>query len=80
MIAMPAVRVVIAVIVVRPVPVMPGVHVTLDVRVMAVVAPAAVVLVRASIPALAAESDVGVLRSVPLVMCAHTPTLYPQGV
>ncbi len=35
------------------------------------------VLVRASIAALDAESDVGVLPSVPLVLCAHTATLYP---
>lgn len=35
------------------------------------------VLVRASIAALAAESDVGTLPSVPLVMRAHTATIYP---
>lgn len=35
------------------------------------------VLVRASIAALDAESDVGVLSSVSLVLRAHTATLYP---
>ncbi|WP_259840975.1 hypothetical protein [Brachybacterium muris] len=44
---------------------------------MAVVAPAALVLVRAPIAAFAAESDVGTLPSVPLVMRAHTATMYP---
>ena len=71
------VHVVAAVIVVSPAPVMPGIHVAPDVRVMAVVAPVAVVLARAPIAALDAESDVGVLSSVPLVMSAHTPIIYP---
>ncbi|OFT53440.1 hypothetical protein HMPREF3159_11090 [Brachybacterium sp. HMSC06H03] len=73
----PGVHVVAAVIVVSPAPVMPGIHVAPDVRVMSIVAPAALVLVRSPIAALAAESDVGVLSSVPLVLCAHTATLYP---
>ena len=73
----PGVHVVAAVIVVSPAPVMPGIHVAPDVRVMAVVASAALVLVRAPIVALAAESDVGTLPSVPLVMRAHTATIYP---
>ena len=71
------VHVVAVVIVVSPAPVMPGIHVAPDVRVMAVVASAALVLVRAPIVALAAESDVGTLPSVPLVMRAHTATIYP---
>lgn len=36
-----------------------------------------VVLVRAPIAALAVESDVGTLPSVPLVMRAHTASIYP---
>lgn len=67
----------IAVPAMSPVPVVPGIHVAPGVRVMAVVAPAALVLVRAPIAALAAESDVGTLPSVPLVMRAHTETIYP---
>ena len=73
----PGVRVVAAVIAVSPAPVMPGIHVAPDVRVMSIVAPAALVLVRAPIAASDAESDVGVLPSVLLVMRAHTATLYP---
>lgn len=53
------------------VPVVPGVRVVTGVHVVAVV------LVRAPIAASDAESDVGVLPSVPLVLCAHTATLYP---
>ena len=75
--AVTGMHVVAAVIVVSPAPVMPGFHVAPGVRVMAVVAPAALVLVRAPIAALAAESDVGTLSSVPLVMRAHTETIYP---
>ena len=71
------VHVVAAVIVVSPAPVMPGIHVAPGVRVMSVVAPAALVRVRAPIAASDAESDVGVLPSMPLVLCAHTATLYP---
>ena len=83
MIAVPAVtpvtgvHVVAVVIVVSPAPVMPGILVAPDVRVMSVVAPAALVLVRAPIAALVAESVVGVLSSVSLVLRALGPTIYP---
>ena len=59
------VHVVAAAVVVSHAPVVTGVHVV------------AVVLVRAPIAASDAESDVGVLPSMPLVLCAHTATLYP---